>query len=305
MPAKWSILALAISWALASHTLVAQAQELEPRSYSNTPVGLNFLLAGYSYTTGNIAFSPTLPITDARVTTHSATFAYIRSIDVLGLSGKIGAVLPYAALSGDASFAGDPVAREIQDFADPKFRLSLNFLGAPALTLEEYRAYEQDLIIGATVEISPPLGQYDSSKLVNLGTNRWSVKTELGASQVAGPVTLEGIAAVTFFTSNDDFLDGQSLEQEPLYSARGHVIRQFAPWIWGSLDATYYWGGATSVDGSRGDALGSARLGLTTSLTLSKNFSMKLFGSTGVYSQGGSEFDTIGLAGQWRWGAGL
>ena len=41
-----------------------KAQDAEPRSYSNTPVGLNFLIAGYLYSEGKIAFDPTLSIAD-------------------------------------------------------------------------------------------------------------------------------------------------------------------------------------------------------------------------------------------------
>ena len=69
-----------------------------------------------------------------------------------------------------------------------------------------------------------PLGQYDSDKLVNLGTNRWSVKPELGISKVWGPLTLEAAAGVTFYTTNDDFFGGKRREQEPLYSIQGHLI---------------------------------------------------------------------------------
>ncbi|MGF1611088.1 MAG: transporter [Kiloniellales bacterium] len=222
----------------------AAAQELEPRSYVNTPVGLSFLLAGYGYTEGNVVFSAAMPVTDAKVETHSGVLGYIRSLDVAGLSGKLGVIVPYAAASGSAKLAGEPREREISGFADPRFRFSLNLHGAPAVTLEDLARYEQDLILGASLDVSSPLGQYDSSKLLNIGTNRWSVKPELGLSKALGRATLEASGAVTFFTPNNDFLNGRTLEQEPLYSVQGHLVYEFEGRLWAALDTTYYAGSA-------------------------------------------------------------
>ena len=218
----------------------AHAQELEPRAYVNTPVGLNFLLAGYGYTEGSVVFSAASPIKDAEVQTHAGVLAYVRSLDVWGLSGKFGLVVPFADASGTAKLAGQPRERQVFGRADPTFRLSVNLYGAPALSLEEFKDYRQDLIIGATLNVSPPLGQYNSTKLLNIGTNRWSVKPELGASKALGPFTLEMSAAVAFFTSNADFLGGKTLEQDPLYSVQSHLVYEIRAGIWAALDATYY-----------------------------------------------------------------
>ena len=82
--------------------------------------------------------------------------------------------------------------------------------GAPALSLEEFRDYKSDLIIGSSFEVTSPLGQYDSDKLVNIGTNRWSFMPELGISKTVGPLTLELATGVRFYTDNNDFLDGRT-----------------------------------------------------------------------------------------------
>ena len=281
------------------------AQELEPRSFANTPVGLNFLLASYGYTNGTGVFSAASPVTDAEVQTHAGILAYVRSLDVGGLSGKFAAIVPYAGASGSVELAGQPREREVSGFAHPRFRFSVNLLGAPALSLEEFANYEQDLIVGASLEVSAPLGQYDPSKLLNIGTNRWSIKPELGASKALGPVTLETSAAATFFTTNDDFLGGKALEQEPLYSVQGHLIYEFRSGLWAALDATYYTGGRPITDGENGERLENARLGLTVSLAVSRHNSIKLYGSTGLYSRTGADFDALGIAWQVRWGGGL
>lgn len=177
---------------------------------------------------------------------HSSIVAYARSLDVWGRSGKFDVVLPAAWLSGSATFAGQPQERNISGLADPKFRFSVNFYGAPALSLAKFGAYQQDVIVGASVQVTAPAGQYDPDKLVNLGTNRWSVKTELGISKRPGPVTLELTGAGTFYTDNDEFLGHQTRSQDPIYSVQGHVIYSFGSGIWGALDGTYYAGGSTT-----------------------------------------------------------
>ena len=284
----------------------ADAQDLEPRSYANTPVGINFLVAGYSYLQGGVATDPTIPLENARLQVHSALIAYARSLDVWGRSGKFDVVLPAAWLSGSATFAGQPRERNISGLANPKFRFSINFYGAPALSLAEFGAYQQDVIVGASVQVSAPGGQYDSDKLVNLGTNRWSVKTELGISKRLGPVTLELTGAGTFYTDNDEFLGHQTRSQDPIYSVQGHLIYSFGSGIWGALNGTYYAGGSTTVDGTKNrDFQENARFGATLALPVSRNHSVKLYGSTGVLTRTGTNFDIVGIAWQYRFGGGL
>ena len=159
---------------------VAHAQEIEPRAYSNAPIGVNFLIAGYAYTEGAVPFDTSLPVKNANLKTSSALLAYARVLDLWGKSAKFDAILPYTWLSGSAEREGEPVERNVSGFADPRFRLSVNLYGAPALTLQEFKDYEQDLIVGASLQVSVPSGQYDESKLVNIGTNRWFFKPEVG-----------------------------------------------------------------------------------------------------------------------------
>ena len=117
--------------------------------------------------------------------------------------------MPYTWLDGTALYLGDPVARTVNGFQDPVVRVSMNFLGAPALTAEEFARYEQDLIVGASLQVSVPVGQYDATRLVNLGTNRWFVKPEIGVSKAIGRWTFEGKAAATLFTDQRRVLQRQ------------------------------------------------------------------------------------------------
>ena len=297
--------AAALVAALLGTSGVARAQDLEPRAYTNTPVGLNFLVVGYGYTSGGLATDPALPIEDAHLETHAALLAYARSIDVLGLSGKVDVILPYAWLSGSALVAGRPRERDISGFGDPRFRLSVNLYGAPALSLEQFTQYEQDVIIGASVAVTPPLGQYESDKLVNIGTNRWSVKPEIGISKAFGRLTIEIVPGVVLYTENGDFV-GRTREQDPLFSVQGHLIYALRSGIWAAFDATYYRGGTSTIDGTSTDTLQeSTRLGLTVALPINRYQSIKLYGSTSVSTRAGGGFDGAGAVWQLRWGGGL
>jgi hypothetical protein len=282
------------------------AQDLEPRLYANTPVGVNFLIAGYSYSQGNVLADPSVPLTNGEVTIHSAVLAYARSLDLWGLSGKVDAVLPSACASGAAEFAGMPMTREVCGLADPRVRLSVNFYGAPVLRLDAFAQYQQDLLVGASVQVAAPLGQYDAEKLLNIGTNRWFIKPEIGVSKAIGPVTLELAAGVTFYTPNTDFLGGQEKQQDPIYALQGHLVYAFTYGIWAALDGTYYRGGRTTIDGVRGDDLQeNSRVGVTLALPVNRHNSVKLYGGTGVLTRTGSNFNTVGMAWQFRWGGGL
>jgi Putative MetA-pathway of phenol degradation len=281
------------------------AQALEPRSYANTPVGINFLLLGYGYTEGDVGVDASSPVKDVKVNVHAGLLAYARSLDVGGLSGKVLGVLPFAEASGSAKVAGQGRDRQVFGLADPLLRISVNFFGAPALSMEDFPTYRQDIIVGAGLQVTAPLGQYDSTKLLNVGTNRWSFKPELGVSKAWGPVILELIPAITFFTKNDDFLDGKTLQQDPIYSVQGHLIYEFFPALWAALDATYYAGGRTSIDGEKGEQPENVRLGLTAALSVSRHQSIKLYGSTGIYNRTDNDFWAVGIAWQYRWGGGL
>lgn len=287
--------------AAASH-----AQDLEPRLYANAPVGLNFAVAGYAYTTGAVLADPSVALENANIDAHSAVLGYAHSFAAWGRSAKFDAIGSYATLTGSAEFAGQPITRNVSGWADPRLRFSINLHGAPALDLREIRSYRQDLIVGASLTAWVPVGQYDEQKLVNIGTNRWSLKPEIGASQAIGPWILELIGAAQFYQDNDDFLGSSRREQDPVYSVQGGGIRSFASGAWLALFATYYSGGRTTVDGVRGrDFQDNSRIGVTLSLPINRNNSMKIYANTGVATRTGSDFDALGVAWQYRWGGGL
>jgi len=284
----------------------AIAQQLEPRAYSNLPVGLNFLLAGYAYSQGDVVLDPSLPVANASAKVNSLVLGYLRSLDFRGNSGSIALVLPYAGVSASGDLEGQTSSVTRSGLADPLLRLAVNLYGAPALSAEQFRAYRQDTIAGASLAVTAPAGQYDGTKLVNVGTNRWSFKPEVGASQALGPWILEGSFGVTYFTDNDDFFGGHRRKQSPLYAAQAHLIYSFNPGLWAALDATYYAGGRTSVDGAlNNDLQQNWRWGATLSKSVDPRNSVKLYFSSGATARTGTNFQTVGIGWQHLWGAGV
>jgi hypothetical protein len=207
-------------------------------------------------------------------------------------------------VSGNAEglYVGQPVSAYRTGFGDPSFRLAINLLGAPAMTPSEFAAYRQDTIVGASLVVVPPLGAYDSSRLVNIGSNRWAFRPEIGLSQAVGHWTLEAYAGAWFFTANADYDDGKRRTQDPIAQGQIHVIYTFAPRLWLSLDANYYVGGRTAVDGvQNSDALRNSRLGAVLAVPLTSRQSIKFTYSNGVYAQIGQNFTTYGLNYQYVW----
>jgi hypothetical protein len=299
----WAVLVV-VALSLVSQT--ARAQDIEPRMYSNAPVGVNFLITGYAATEGAVPFDSSIPITDANLHTDNAVFAYVRAFGLGGLSSKFDVIGSYVWLHGSGLYQGDPVRRDVEGLGDARVRLSVNLLGAPALGLKEFARYRQDLIVGASVAVWAPVGQYDPARLVNISSHRWSIKPEAGVSKTLGRWTVEGAVAATFYTDNPDFYNGNKRTQEPLYSTQAHVIYGFRSGLWGSVDATYYTGGRSTLNGElKADLQQNWRLGATLAFPVNRSNSVKLYASSGVESRTGNDYDLLGAAWQYRWGGGL
>lgn len=284
----------------------ARAQHLEPRAYINTPVGTNFLIAGYTYSTGGLATDPAVPLTNAQLHIHTPLVAYAHSFDAWGKSAKFDTVFAGGCLEGTAALGGAPVERDICGLLDPTFRVAVNFYGAPALQLKDFASYRQDLIVGASLQVQAPLGQYDPARLVNLGSNRWAFRPEVGVSKVFYPLLIEAVLGATFYTTNDEYFGGQTRKQDPVIATQLHLVYLLRAGSWIALDANYYSGGRTTVNGvQQNDELGNSRLGLTYSYPWDRQHSIKLYASEGISVRFGTDFTVVGLAWQYRWGGGL
>ena len=295
----------AIALAAVFHCSTTLAQDLEPRAYSNSPTGLNFVITGYGYAKGSVLTDPSLPLENVSNEAHVGVFAYATTLNVLGQSAKFDMIVPYSSLAAKGLVFGLPHARYVTGLADPAFRFSMNFIGAPALTAAEFKNYRQDFILGASLRVTAPLGQYDSDKLVNIGTNRWSFKPEIGFSKAFGPWTVELTPGVVFYTDNGDFFGGKTREVAPLVALQAGVSYTFEPGCWLALNAGYYVGGRTTVDGvENNDEQEGTRFGATLALPVNRYHSVKFYGITGYSAQREHDFQAVGIAWQYRWGGG-
>ena len=279
-----------------------QAQELEPRAYSASPVGTNFLAVGLGRAEGGVLVDPSLPVTDVEATIDSALLGYARTFGVLGRGASGSVLLPYvwADVSGNVGETRGEVRRS--GIGDARLRLAVDLVGNPALTPRAFAQRKPTTIVGTSLTVVAPTGQYDGARLINIGTNRWAFKPEIGISQPLGSWFFEAMAGVWLFTDNSEFFGGHRRSQDPLASYQLHVGYTFRPGLWLAGDATYYTGGGTRVDGiAKQDKQENSRYGLTLSLPLRRGLSLKLAWSQGWSTRIGGNFDSYTAALQYRW----
>ena len=281
----------------------ARAQELEPRLLANVPVHTNFVVAGYAFTRGNILLDPAVPIEGLDGNLHTFLGAYVRSIYFFGLSGKVDAVVPFASGDWTGLLEGQDTARSVAGFGDPRIRLSVGLAGSPALEKSEFAGWKQKTVVGAALQLVMPFGQYEASRLINLSSNRWTFRPQVGVSHAMGPWILESNAAVWLFTDNPDFFGGQRLEQRPLFAFKVHGIRTLSRGWWFSLGAGYGVGGRSLLDGVERDLhISTFRFGGVVAAPLGRGHSVKLVLNSGARIERGPDFDGIALTYQYVWG---
>lgn len=278
------------------------AQVLEPKLYANLPIGLNVLLVGVGHSEGAIPESAFLGLENPDLDINSGLLAYGRTFDVLGRNTKLDIIVPYSDIDGTAEEHGKPVSSEVRGLGDIKARVSFNLFGAPALTFQEFASYKPDTLVGVSLQVTIPTGQYDSEKLVNIGTNRWAMKPGIGISKSISKYTFEFSADAEFYTSNNNYYGGIKSTQDPIYSTQLHVLYSFRSAMWLSIGSTYYWGGKIYNNGIGADnRLANTRMGATFALPIMKHHSIKVFANSGIDTEYGTDFDGIGIAWQYSW----
>lgn len=286
--------------ALAGAHLACHAQEMEPRSYSPNPVGVHFLALAYGRSTGEVLTDPSLPISDIDARLNSGLVGYGRTFALFSRSALATVGLPY--VTGDISGNVGEQLREItrSGLADARLRVSMNLIGGPALTPQDFAQRSPNTTLGISLTVVAPTGQYNPDKLINIGANRWAFKPELGISYPHGHWYFEGYLGVWMFTDNDEFFGGSRREQDPITSLQTHIVYTMRPRLWLAFDANYYRGGRTTVNDARNaDMQSNSRVGLTVSVPVGKSQSLKLAWTEGLTTRIGSDFTTLGIAWQY------
>jgi hypothetical protein len=279
------------------------AQEMEPKAYSPSPVGANFLVASYSFSSGDVLFDPTLPITDVNANVQGLNLGVGHSFNLFGDLGLLtfGVPIAWADVTGKVFEQSAEVTRA--GTADMRFKLSVNLLGNPAMSPREFARAPRRTVVGASVSVSAPTGQYDGTKLINLGTNRWAFKPEVGVSVPKGRWDIDGYLGAWLFAGNSNFYPGgQVRTQEAMVAIQGHLSYTVRPRLWLAADGTWYHGGGARVaDGETSVPLNNSRLGLTASFPLGQRYSLKVAYGSGVVVRTGTNFNTVAVAWQALW----
>ncbi|WP_233859619.1 transporter [Paraburkholderia sp. HD33-4] len=280
----------------------ASAQELEPRAYSPAPVGTNFIGLAYSRLSGQVLTDPSLPVSNIHADINTVSLGYVHVFDIAGYATQLALLAPFVSgdVSGDVLDAASQVHRA--GLGDVRFRLAVDLLGGRAMTPEEFARRTPGTIVGASLSVVAPTGQYEPAHLVNIGTNRWAFKPEFGISQPVGNWFLEATAGVWLFTDNDSFLGNKRRSQAPLGALQLHAGYTFRPGLWIAFDAGFFTGGATTVNGvGNDDRQSNTRYGVTLAIPVARGWSAKLAVSNGLIVRAGGNYTAISLALQYRW----
>jgi hypothetical protein len=276
----------------------ARAQDLEPKAYSASPVGASFLVLGLSRSTGSVLTDPTLPLKDVDARINGIPLAAGYTFGLFGKLALVTVAVPYAW--GDVSgLVFEQARRSVSrsGLTDARAKFSINLVGNQAMGLREFVKAPRKTIVGTSLTVTPHSGQYDGTKLINLGTNRWGFKPEVGVSVPKGPWDFDAYLGVWMFTDNPDFFpSGRVRSQDPIVALQGHGSYTFKPRLWAAIDATWYRGGGASLDGGESTGtMNNSRLGATVSFPMGRRQSFKVAYSSGVSVRTGSDFRTLSI----------
>jgi hypothetical protein len=286
--------------------LPLSGQDLSPRAYVITPIGFNSVTLTWSYFNGGVNFNGAVPITGATGIYNISTFTYYHSFDFFGRTANFAASLPYAVgnFQGELEQQHHSVYRSgLVDFGA---RFSVNLVGGPAMPAEKFTKWKQKVLLGASLKIIAPTGQYDPAKLVNWGINRWAFKPELGYSEKWGNWLVDAYAGAWFYTTNPESYAvplPKPQTERPIGALEGHLSRNFKFGTWASLDGNFWWGGITSLSGIQNLATKQtgSRIGATVAWRFSKHQSLKISYSDGTYIRFGGNYQVVQMAWQYSW----
>jgi hypothetical protein len=287
--------------ALLSWSTVVRAQDLVPGAYTPAPIGFTILNISGVFSDGAIAFDPSLPIEDAHSTVGAMGIGIARTLSIGGRFANVGVGIPlvFGHVEGLVLDQFQEASRAGQ--GDIGVRVAINLYGAPAMTRQQFAAYRATTIVGVSLGVGAPLGQYDSTKYVNLGTNRWSFRPELGIMRTRGAWTFEGDIGAVFFTDNTNYVNGATRGQAPIVGLQGHLIRTFRPGFWVAADANYWKGGRLTINGDRANyEQENSRIGATLAYPVRRH-QLRFSYSFGAYTTIGGDFQSLGMSYNYAW----
>ena len=303
-----SLLGCLIAGLLSWH--VTLAQDLTPRAYVITPTGSNAVILTYANSEGSVTLPGGVPITDARSNVNVFAASYYRGLDFFGRSANLTITVPYGFGDFKGTVFDVPDEQRRSGSLDPVIRAAVNLMGGAAMTPAELAKWHQSVLLGASLTIVPPTGQYDPTRAINWGSNRWSFKPELGYSERWGGLLLDAYVGGWFFTENSEFFSHNryfpgtnTRTQRPVGALEAHLSYDVKPRLWISLDANYWQGGQISLNGVQNPTTEQAnsRVGVSASVPITRHQSLKASFSDGAFARYGGNYKTISVAWQYSW----
>jgi hypothetical protein len=279
------------------------AQDLEPRSYAVVPKGLHATAFSYTFSSGNIITEGSSPIQDLKVTNNVMGLGYVQTFSLFDKLARVAVSLPFGFLNGSATFHGIDTTGTRTGFYDGRIKLGINLFGSPVLSPREFQQFQEHTVFGVSVVISVPVGQYYPSKLINLGSNRWGFKPEIGGSHREGRLFYEAYAGIWMFTNNGQYFQKTMLDQQILFSFQAHVDYTFKHGKYLALNGGFADGGETSINGvPQNNVQENWRLGATFSTPIfNKHQSVKFMVNTGIATRAGQNYTALTLVYQYNW----
>ena len=279
-----------------------QAQDLLPGAFTPAPVGFNIVTATGSVSAGDISFDPSVPIEEGRATMGGYGIGFNRTLNIGGRFASIGFGVPFASGHLEGLVRGQFQEATRAGHADVSGRVAVNLYGAPAMTAKEFASYRQTTVLGVSLVVRAPVGQYVESRYINIGNNRWSFAPEVGFSRRRGRWTFEGNVGTTFFTDNTSYV-GVTRQQAPIVGLQGHLIYTFRPGLWLAGDGNYWKGGRATTDGVVATAeQENSRLGITFAQPIRRQ-QLRIAYSFGAYTTVGGDFHSVGVWYSYAWAA--
>lgn len=229
------------------------ALEPEPRQWSHLPVGSNFVGVAYAYTEADIFIDPALLLENVEMELDTWAGKYIRTFSLFDRSARIDVTQAYQKGKWTGKLDGVPASTSREGWSDTFVRVAMNLYGAPPLRGKAFAAYRSgvdvETLVGIGLAVRLPTGEYMEDRLINLGQNRFVFRPQLGITHTRGKWTTEATGEIAFYTDNDEFFNGNTLEQKPLYIVHSHLIRTFRPGLWAGVSLGYDFGGEKTING--------------------------------------------------------
>lgn len=222
----------------------------------------------------------TSPSASSKIDATMAMVGYAHTFSLFDRSAMAAVILPMGRISGDVLAAGKTVSQQTGGFGDPMLEFDINLIGPRSQkNIPDAMRYEPGFSLDLLMDLALPIGEYDNTKQLNIGQNRWygrvgaPITVQLGPWVPGRRTTLEFLPAVWIFGDNTDYV-GQTMKTEPMFQLDAHLTRDFTEHAWGALDASWYTGGAATIGGVKGSKLNNLGVGLTLGYTVNDNLNL-------------------------------